>query len=173
MSGSKARYVARNRAICIAVASPGSRLALTPLTQDLAAEVATWFTDDDEGQRRLDASFYGGLRPRWWLLVQGCAGRYGWVGLAGDERVGFLDLEVERGQGSLTIYVCRGFRGRGIGVALLGLAAVEARTMGMAELVGHVEKGYVASIRCLLSAGFSQIGMDAYGPIFSLRLTDS
>jgi hypothetical protein len=41
-------------------------VALRPLTRDLAALVAGWFTDDEEGQRRLDADFYGaGLK--WWL----------------------------------------------------------------------------------------------------------
>jgi hypothetical protein len=44
-------------------------VALRPLTRDLAALVTGWFTEDEEGQRRLDADFYGaGLR--WWPLVE-------------------------------------------------------------------------------------------------------
>lgn len=65
-----------------------------PLTRDLAAAVASWFAKDEEGQRRLDTDFYG-ADLNWWLLVQECAARYGWVGVVGDEHVGFIDVEVE------------------------------------------------------------------------------
>jgi GNAT superfamily N-acetyltransferase len=137
---------------------------LTPLTRELADEVAGWFVDDDEGRRRLDADFYGGVQPRWWTLVQRCANRYGWVGLAGDEHVGFVDMEVVDEEGSLTMYIRPAFRRRGLGTALLRLAAVEARAMNVPALVGHAESDYVASIRCLVAAGFLEDGRDDYGP---------
>jgi hypothetical protein len=86
---------------------------LIPLTRELADEVAAWFVDDDEGRRRLDADFYGGSQPRWWSLVQRDAHRHGWVGQAGDEHVGFVDMEVEDEEGSLTMYVRPAFNGRG------------------------------------------------------------
>jgi hypothetical protein len=72
----------------VSVGSLAPSVALRSLTRDLAALVAAWFTEDEEGQRRLDADFYGaGLK--WWPLVEQDAVRYGWVGLLGDEPVGF------------------------------------------------------------------------------------
>jgi GNAT superfamily N-acetyltransferase len=138
------------------VPDTGTQPVLTPLTGELADEVAAWFVDDDEGRRRLDADFYGGFQPRWWSLVQRCARRYGWVGLADEVPVGFVDMEVVDEEGSLTIYIRRAFRRQGLGTALLRLAAVEARAMNVAALVGHAESDYVASIRCLVAAGFSE-----------------
>jgi GNAT superfamily N-acetyltransferase len=146
---------------------------LTALTRELADEVAAWFVDDDEGRRRLDADFYGGPQPRWWSIVQRDAHRHGWVGLADDEHVGFVDMEVENEEGSLTMYVRPAFRRQGLGTALLRLAAVEARAMNVLALVGHAESDYVTSIRCLVAAGFSEDGRDDYGPVFRLPLTDT
>jgi RimJ/RimL family protein N-acetyltransferase len=42
--------------------------------------------------------------------------------------------------------------------------------LGIAELVASAESNNVASIRCLLAAGFTQAGVDELGPVFRLRL---
>ena len=151
----------------------GTQPVLTPLTGKLADKVAAWFVDDDEGRRRLDADFYGGFQPRWWSLVQRDAHRHGWVGLVDDAPVGFVDMEVVDEEGSLTIYIRRASRRQGLGTALLRLAAVEARAMNLAALVGHAESDHAASTRCLVAAGFSEDGRDDYGPVFRLPLTDT
>jgi GNAT superfamily N-acetyltransferase len=154
------------------VGSPAPSVVLTPLTSDLAALVGSWFAEDEEGQRRLDADFYGaGLK--WWQLVEQSAVRHGWVGLLGDERVGFVDVEVDDERGGIAIYVRRDLRGRGIGQQLLRLAAVEGRSLGIVELVGSVESHNVASTRCFLAAGFAQSGVDALGSRFRLQLSDA
>lgn len=149
--------------------SRASSVVLTPLTRDLAALVASWFAEDEEGQRRLDTDFYG-ADLKWWLVVQQCAPRHGWVGLLGDEPVGFVDVEVDGERGGIAIYVRPAFRCRGIGGQLLRLVAADGRALGIAELVGHVESDNVASIRCLLAAGFTQAGADEFGSVFRLRL---
>jgi hypothetical protein len=82
----------------VSVGSPASSVVLVPLTRDLAALAASWFAKDEEGQRRLDTDFYA-ADLRWWLLVEQCATLYGWVGLLGDEPVGFIDVEVDRERG--------------------------------------------------------------------------
>jgi GNAT superfamily N-acetyltransferase len=147
-------------------------LVLTPLTRDLAVQVGSWFAEDQEGQRRLDADFYGaGLQ--WWQLVEQSVVRHGWVGLLGDERVGFIDVEVDGERGGIAIYVRREFRGRGIGQQLLSLAATEGPSLGIVELFGSVESDNVASTRCLLAAGFSQAGVDELGSRFRLHLSDA
>ena len=152
--------------------SPASSLVLTPLTRDLAALVESWFADDEGGQRRLDADFYGaGLK--WWRLVEQSASRHGWVGLLGDERVGFIDVEVDGERGGIAIYVCSDFRGRGIGQQLLRLAAAEGRSLSIVELVATVASDNVASTRCLLAAGFSQAGADQSASRFRLDLSDA
>lgn len=149
--------------------SPGSSVVLTPLTTELAGLVGSWFAEDEEGRRRLDADFYGG-DLRWWPLVQRSAVRHGWVGLLGDECVGFVDLEVDGERGGVAVYVRHEFRGCRIGQQLLRLAAAEGRSLGIAELVGNVQSDNIASIRCFLAAGFSQAGIDKLGPIFRRRL---
>jgi hypothetical protein len=76
------------------VGSPAPFVVVTPLTRELATLVGSWFADDEEGQRRLYADFYGaGLK--WWQLVEQSPDWHGWVGLLGDERVGFIDVEVD------------------------------------------------------------------------------
>jgi GNAT superfamily N-acetyltransferase len=66
--------------------------------------------------------FYGaGLKC--WQAVEQSAVRHGWVGLLGDERVGFIDVEVDGERGGIAVHVRRGFRGRGVGQRLLRLAA--------------------------------------------------
>ena len=156
----------------MSVGSRAPSLALRPLTRDLAALVAGWFTKDEEGQRRLDADFYGaGLK--WWPLVEQDAARYGWVGLLDDEPVGFIDVEIDDERAGIAIYVRSEFRRRGIGEQLLRLVAAEGRSLGIAQLVGGVESDNVASMRCLLAAGFTQAGADEFGPIFRLRLSDA
>jgi GNAT superfamily N-acetyltransferase len=147
-------------------------VVLKPLTADHAAAACRWFDNDEEGQRRLDVSFYG-VHPKWWQLVDQDAARYGWLGVMGSDAVGFVDLEVHDGRGSFTIYVRRELRQRGIGKTLVKLLAQEARAMGVEELVGHVEPGYVASSRLVLASGFSRVGEDDFGPIFSLGLVDA
>jgi ribosomal protein S18 acetylase RimI-like enzyme len=156
----------------VSVGSPASSVVLTPLTKDLAGLVGSWFAEDEEGQRRLDVDFYG-VDLRWWQLVQRSAVRYGWVGLLGDELVGFIDVEVDGERGGIAIYVRREFRDRRIGQQLLRLAAAEGRSLGIAEHVGSVESDNAASIRCLHAAGFSQAGVDELGPVFRLRLPDA
>jgi RimJ/RimL family protein N-acetyltransferase len=153
----------------VPVGWPASSVVLTPLTRDLAALVGGWFAEDEDGQRRLDAGFYG-VDLTWWLLVDQSAARHGWVGVLDDERVGFIDVEVDGERGGIAIYVRRGFRGRGIGQQLLMLAAAEGRSLGLAELVASAESDNMASIRCLLAAGFTQAGVDELGPVFKLRL---
>jgi GNAT superfamily N-acetyltransferase len=156
----------------VSVGSPAPSVVVTPLTRDLAALVGSWFAGDEEGQRRLDADFYGaGLK--WWQLVEQSAVRHGWVGLLGDERVGFIDVEVDDERGGIAIYVRRDLRRRGIGQQLLRLAAVEGRSLGIVELVGSVESDNVASTRCFLAAGFSEAGADALGSPFRLHLSDA
>ena len=156
----------------VSVGSVAPSVLLTPLTRELAALVGSWFAEDEEGQRRLDADFYGaGLK--WWQLVEQSAVRHRWVGLLGDERVGFTDVEVDGERGGIAIYVRREFRGRRIGRQLLRLAAAEGPSLGIVELVGSVESDNVASTRCLLAAGFSQAGLDELGPVFRLRLPDA
>jgi RimJ/RimL family protein N-acetyltransferase len=145
-------------------------MALRPLTRELAALVAGWFTGDAEGRRRLDVDFYG---LRWWPLVDQDATRYGWVGLLADEPVGFVDLEIDGQRAGIAIYVRHEFRRRGIGAQLLRLAAAEGRSLGVAELVGGAEDDHVASIRCLTAAGFTQAGADEFGPVYRLRLPDA
>jgi ribosomal protein S18 acetylase RimI-like enzyme len=163
-------YCVRGRQ-SVSVGSLAPSVALRSLTRDLAALVAAWFTEDEEGQRRLDADFYGaGLK--WWPLVEQDAVRYGWVGLLGDEPVGFIDLEIDGERAGIAIYVRSEFRRRGIGEQLLRLAAAEGRTLGVAEVVGGVESDNVASIRWLIAAGFTQAGADEFGPVFRLRLPD-
>jgi RimJ/RimL family protein N-acetyltransferase len=154
------------------VGSVAPSVLLTPLTKELAGLIGSWFAEDEEGRRRLDADFYGG-GLKWWQLVEQSAVRHGWVGLLGDERVGFADVEVDGERGGIAIYVRREFRGRRIGQQLLRLAAAEGPSLGIVELVGSVESDNVSSIRCLLAAGFLQAGLDELGPVFRLRLADA
>jgi hypothetical protein len=46
-------------------------------------------------------------------------------------------------------------------------------SMGVPALVGHAESGYVASVRCLVAAGFSEVGHDEYGLVSKLSVTDT
>jgi GNAT superfamily N-acetyltransferase len=113
----------------VSVGSPAPFVVVTPLTRELATLVGSWFADDEEGQRRLDANFYGaGLK--WWQLVEQSPDRHGWVGLLGDERVGLIDVEVDGERGGIAICVRREFGGRGVGQRLLRLAAAEGSRGG-------------------------------------------
>jgi RimJ/RimL family protein N-acetyltransferase len=154
------------------VGPPAQPVVLSPLTKDLAALAAGWFIGDEEGRRRLDSDFYG-ADLKWWRLVQHDAARYGWVGLLDGEPIGFLDLEIESERAGVAIYVRREFRRRGIGKQLLRLAAVEGRYLGVPELVGSAERDNVASMRCLMAAGFTEAGADELGPLFRLHLSDA
>jgi GNAT superfamily N-acetyltransferase len=154
----------------VPVGSRAPPVVLTPLTRDLAALVASWFAEDEEGRRRLDADFYG-ARLKWWRLVEQSAVRHGRVGVSGDERIGFIDVEIDGERGGIAIYVQRDLRGRGVGQQLLRLAADEGRSLGIVELVGSVESDNVASIRCFLGAGFSPAGAEESGSRFRLHLS--
>src|SRR5437899_889924 len=82
-----------------------SNSGVVALTAADAAEVASWFEDDPEGQRQF-GGFYG-VHPKWWALVQGDAGRLGWTVREGDEPVGFVDMEINGREGSIAFYVVR------------------------------------------------------------------
>jgi RimJ/RimL family protein N-acetyltransferase len=90
-----------------------------------------------------------------------------------DEPVGFIDFEIDGERAGIAIYVRSEFRRRGIGEQLLRLVAAEGQALGVAELVGGVESDNVASIRCLIGAGFIPAGADEFGPVFRLRLPDA
>jgi GNAT superfamily N-acetyltransferase len=151
--------------------SPDADVVLAPLTSELAKLVARWFADDQEGQRRLDTDFYG-AELKSWREVERDVNRHGWVGVVGDEQVGFVDLEVDGRRAGFTVYVRREHRRRGIGRQLSRLAAAEGSRLGIAELVGHVERGHLASTRCMVGAGFAQTGEDEFGPVFTRVVRD-
>jgi hypothetical protein len=61
----------------VSVGSPAPSVVVTPLARALATLVGSWFAEDEEGQRRLDADFDGaGLK--WWQVVEQSAVRHGW-----------------------------------------------------------------------------------------------
>jgi len=156
----------------VSVGPRAPSVTLRPLTRDLAALVASWFTEDDEGRRRLDADFYG-ANLKWWSLVEQDTARYGWVGMLDNEPVGFVDVEIEGERAGIAIYVRSEFRRRGIGEQLLRLAAAEARPLAVVELAAGAESDDIASLRCLIAAGFTQGDADEFGPLFRLRLADA
>jgi len=164
--------VERQGRYSVSVGPRAPSVTLRPLTRDLAALVASWFTEDDEGRRRLDADFYG-ANLKWWSLVEQDTARYGWVGMLDNEPVGFVDVEIEGERAGIAIYVRSEFRRRGIGEQLLRLAAAEARPLAVVELAAGAESDDIASLRCLIAAGFTQGDADEFGPLFRLRLADA
>lgn len=139
------------------------RLRLDPLTKGEAARAASWFLDDDEEARHELGGFYGS-HPRWWELVVGDPRRHGWIVWAGNQRCGFVDLEVgEAGAGIVAIYVRRRFRDRGVGRAILRAVSGAARPRGAQTLSGGVHPHNARCLRMSLAAGASVVGTDADG----------
>jgi RimJ/RimL family protein N-acetyltransferase len=95
------------------------------------------------------------------------------VGLLGDERVGFVDVEVDGERGGIAIYVRREFRGRGLGQRWLRLPLARDRAWASSNFVASVESDNVASTRCFLAAGFSRARVDEFGLVFRLRVADA
>jgi RimJ/RimL family protein N-acetyltransferase len=81
------------------------------------------------------------------------------VAVAGDEVVGMIHLEVSRhGFGELGMLVRRGWRGQGIGSALLVAAEDLARDQGLHKLSLEVFAHNAAAIALYRKCGFSQEG---------------
>src|SRR5436309_8391338 len=88
-------------------------LRFDQLTEPDATEVARWLEYDAAGQREF-GGFYG-VHPKWWRLVVSDDCRHGWIVCLGDERCGFVDLEVHTdGGASVAIYVRPHLRNRGM-----------------------------------------------------------
>jgi len=153
------------------VATTETVLRFVALTAADAAEVASWFEDDPEGQRRF-GGFYG-VHPKWWALVQD-AGRLGWTVREGDEPVGFVDMEINSREGSIAFYVVRHRRHAGLGRTLLRQFGSEARKLGVTALYGGIAPDNEASIRAALAAGARIECTNEHGElILKARLDDA
>jgi RimJ/RimL family protein N-acetyltransferase len=81
------------------------------------------------------------------------------VAVAGDRIIGTLHVEVSRfGFGELGMLVDRGWRGRGVGSALLRAAAGWARGQGLHKLCLEVFPHNTAAIAMYRKAGFAEEG---------------
>jgi GNAT superfamily N-acetyltransferase len=88
------------------------------LTAESAALAASWFDGDEDGAREF-GGFYG-RHPKWWTMVARDPTRFGWLVWAADEPCGFVDLELaDDGTASVSLYVRREYRNRGVGRAVL------------------------------------------------------
>ena len=91
------------------------------------------------------------------LFARGAAGSV--VAIADGRPVGMLHVEVSRhGFGDLGMFVDRGWRGRGVGSALLAAAADWARSQGLHKLSLEVFAHNAAAIALYRKAGFTEEG---------------
>jgi GNAT superfamily N-acetyltransferase len=111
---------------------PAGEFGVTPAPADAAGGAGF-----EEYLTRLDLS---GM----WVAHQSDEGVVGFIGLILQGRVGAVD----------PVVVTAGRRGQGIGRALLGYVAEQARRRGMRELTIAPALRNVEAIRCLYRAGF-------------------
>ena len=91
------------------------------------------------------------------LFARSAAGTV--VAVAADELVGMLHVEVSRhGFGEFGMLVDRGWRGRGVGSALVAAAADWARGQGLHKLSLEVFAHNTAAIALYRKAGFTEEG---------------
>jgi GNAT superfamily N-acetyltransferase len=99
--------------------------------------------------------------------------RHGWIVQIDGQPAAFVDMEIEAGRGSLTLYVRPELRRRGIGRAILRSLAPVSADVGAVELVGHVDRDNTVSIGCVRAAGFVLEAVDDSGLVFTLPLSDT
>lgn len=78
----------------------------------------------------------------------------GWASLSKwSDRCAYADTA------EISLYVREGFRGRGVGRALLMAALARGEQADLHTLIARIAEGNAASIRLLESAGFEQVGV--------------
>lgn len=81
------------------------------------------------------------------------------VAVAGGQLIGMIGVEVSRhGFGEIGMHVDRGWRGRGVGTALLAAAIAWARDQGMHKLCLEVFPHNLAAIALYRKCGFVEEG---------------
>jgi GNAT superfamily N-acetyltransferase len=79
--------------------------------------------------------------------------------------------DYDRMDGEYIIFVCEGFRNRGIGSALTGVAVESARRLGLSRLWLTVDAVNFRAIRLYRNAGFTSVGTPDTELTMILRLT--
>lgn len=86
----------------------------------------------------------------------------------GDEPVGLVDMDSRRGEHAnygwiSLLYLSEGYRGRGMGVQLLGRALMHYRIMGRAAVRLHVAEKNTAALRFYTAHGFRRLSSEDGG----------
>lgn len=122
---------------------------IVPTEIEAGEQIRRWFTDDEEGRRRLE--FYAS--PHDWFTLLGPS-RHGWFVEVDGHAVGLIDMEVDGERGYIAYYIAPQHRGLGYGTEAIRLMTEHARALGLAVLEGSVEPDNAPSIAALRRAGF-------------------
>jgi RimJ/RimL family protein N-acetyltransferase len=136
-------------------------IELETLTESTAADVVSWFEDDEEGRRR--AGFFR-LHPKWWELVAADDDRHGFITVVEGEPVGLVDLEQVGERVNVGFYVRAERRRCGLGSEVAAAVVTRSRELSDARrLVAEVEPYNLASVRCCERVGFVDRGANDFG----------
>lgn len=137
-----------------------TQLSWRELTEPDAAAMAAALGGDADARRRLD--WYAD-HPHWWSTVAGDPHRQAWTVWLGDDRVGFLDMELDEDRATIALYVAQPFRRRGFGTLITREACTIAAALNASVVAAHVETDNVASLAACAAAGFRHAGQDEDG----------
>jgi ribosomal protein S18 acetylase RimI-like enzyme len=91
------------------------------------------------------------------LVMAAQQGRWAFVVMDDDEAVGLVDVECDSDDPSIAavgMVVAPARRGLGIGRRLLSAVSARPELAAVEQLVGEVEEGNVAAVKCVVAAGF-------------------
>ena len=130
------------------------------LARQLAPEdveqLACWFSDPSTTRWLGDREYPGHL-----VRLAAQPGRWAFVVIEDDEAVGLVDVECDSNDpatAAVAMVVAPARRGLGIGRRLLSAVCARPELAAVEQLVGEVEEGNIAAVKCVVAAGFKREG---------------
>jgi RimJ/RimL family protein N-acetyltransferase len=150
------------------VSRPGTTaVTLRPAGAADCRQVWLWRNDDDTRRASLDtAPIAWETHQRWFADALASDRRKQFVVVAEARDVGVVRVDLDGEQGTVSIHLGPGWRGRGLGsAALRALADLAFDTLGVTRLIASVKAENRASLSAFARAGFS---VTATGPVVTL-----
>jgi UDP-2,4-diacetamido-2,4,6-trideoxy-beta-L-altropyranose hydrolase len=148
-------------------APPPVVVTLRPATAQDCRQVWLWRNDEETRRVSLDsAAIPLEAHERWFLDSLQSPSRRIYIVVAGDQPSGVARLDVDGGQGIVSIHLAPECRGRGVGPrALEALGEVAFGPLGLARLVAEIKADNAASLSAFVKAGFAP---SRAGPVLHL-----
>jgi RimJ/RimL family protein N-acetyltransferase len=123
--------------------------SFVPMDEHGMQILSSWFADP------LLKRWYQPPTQQWFEYVRHAPGVFAWMVYENDAPVGHIQMDIQEGMGFIGFLVNPELLRRGIGKRMLTefLNLPEAKSAG--RIIAEVEEENVASIRCLLSVGFT------------------